>query len=133
MCLFFKFPEKLLFGRVLVVRKFLNDCVSYISIRTQLRAHSLEISSYSGHICRSKGIKVSKNRQKCIKLTILILLHPGIFQGIRKLQPFTKFLRLTLLSMWNSALREKFNFCFSSVKIFILAGGLGTRLSFYGV
>ena len=36
----------------------------------------------------------------------------------------------------NSALREKFNFCFSRAfaianKIFILAGRLGTRLSFH--
>ena len=31
------------------------------------------------------------------------------------LQPFTIYLRLTLVSMWNSALREKFNFCFSTV------------------
>ena len=38
----------------------------------------------------------------------------------------------------NSGLREKFNFVFSRVfasinKIFILAGGLGTRLLFYKV
>ena len=30
-----------------------------------------------------------------------------------ELQPFTKYLRLTLASIWNSALRAKFNFCFS--------------------
>ena len=29
------------------------------------------------------------------------------------LQSFTKYLRLTLVFMWNSALREKFKFCFS--------------------
>ena len=28
------------------------------------------------------------------------------------LQSFTKYLRLTLVFIWNSALREKFNFCF---------------------
>ena len=28
-------------------------------------------------------------------------------------QPFTKYLRLALVCMWNSALRKKFNFCFS--------------------
>ena len=55
-----------------------------------------------------------------------------------KLQPFTKYLRLTLVFLWNSALREKFNFCFSRVfasidKISILAGRLGARLSFYEV
>ena len=52
------------------------------------------------------------------------------------LQPFHKYLRLTLVSIWNSALRKKFNFCFSIVfasidKIFILAGRLGTKLLFY--
>ena len=51
------------------------------------------------------------------------------------LQPFPKYMRLTLVSMWNSALREKFNFCFSRTfasidKIFILAGRLGRGLSF---
>ena len=40
--------------------------------------------------------------------------------------------------MWNSAQQEKFSFCSSRVfsyinKTFILAGGLGTGLSFYGV
>ena len=30
------------------------------------------------------------------------------------LQPLTKYLRLTLVSIWNSALREKFKFCFST-------------------
>ena len=52
-------------------------------------------------------------------------------------QPFTKYLRLIVLSMWNSALWEKFNFCFQEFasidKIFILAGGMGIRLSFYDV
>ena len=32
-----------------------------------------------------------------------------------KLQPFTKYLRLTLVFIWNSSLREKFNFYFSRV------------------
>ena len=32
-----------------------------------------------------------------------------------QLEPFTKYLRLTLVSMSNNALREKFNFCFSRV------------------
>ena len=30
-------------------------------------------------------------------------------------QSSTKYLRLTLVFMWNSALQEKFNFCFSRV------------------
>ena len=57
---------------------------------------------------------------------------------LKDLQPFTKYLRLTPVSMWNSALQEKFNIClsrgFASIdKTFILAGRLGTRLSFYEV
>ena len=35
-------------------------------------------------------------------------------------QSFTKYLRLTLVSMSNSALREKFNFCFSRVFLLVL-------------
>ena len=47
-------------------------------------------------------------------------------------------MRLTLVFMWNRALREGFNFCFSRAfawinKIFLLAGRLGTRPSFYKV
>ena len=64
-CIFvFKFIETLLFGRVSIVEKFLSDYVSYTSTGTQLRARSLEISSNSDQICRSKGVKVPQNRQK---------------------------------------------------------------------
>ena len=54
------------------------------------------------------------------------------------LQSFTKYMRLNLVFMWNSALREKFDFLFSRVfgsinKTFILAGRLGTRLLFYEI
>ena len=50
-------------------------------------------------------------------------------------QSFTKYVRLNLVLMWNSAPREKINFCFSeffaSIKKFlILTGRLDTRLSF---
>ena len=70
-----------------------------------------------------------------------ILKHRLSFTVITKilLQPFTKYSRLTLISMWNSAPREKFlisvfqEFFASIGKIFILAGRLGTKLSFYGV
>ena len=70
-----------------------------------------------------------------------ILKHRFSFAVIRKilLQPFAKYLRLTLISMWNSALQEKFlisvfqEFFTSIDKIFILAGRLGTRLSCYKV
>ena len=58
--------------------------------------------------------------------------------GSRKVfqrQSVTKYLRLTLVFMKNSTLREKFN-CFfpeyfaSTGKIFLLPGGLESRLSF---
>ena len=34
-------------------------------------------------------------------------------QPMKKPQSFTKYLRQTLIFMWNSALRGEFNFCFS--------------------
>ena len=52
----------------------------------------------------------------------------------KKLQSVTKYLSLTLIFMWNKALQGKFNCYFSSInQISILAGRLGTRLSFYEV
>ena len=53
-------------------------------------------------------------------------------------QPSINYLRLTLGFMSNSTLWEKFNFVFyqffaSIYKMLILAGRLGTRLSFYKV
>ena len=47
-------------------------------------------------------------------------------------QSFTKDLKRALVFMWNSALRQKFNFSFSRAfasinKIFILAGGQDTK------
>ena len=53
-------------------------------------------------------------------------------------QSVTKYLRLTLVFAWNSALRDKLNFFFYSffdriAKIFILAGRLHTRVSSYEV
>ena len=61
-----------------------------------------------------------------------------VIAGIFDLQSFTRCLRLTLIFVWNSALRKKFNFYFSRFfasinKIFILTGGMGTRLLFYEV
>ena len=41
---------------------------------------------------------------------------------------FTKYLRLTLVFMWGSALREKFNFCFSRAFLLVLA-----KLLFWGL
>ena len=39
----------------------------------------------------------------------------SIMGKTQDLQQVTKYLRLTLVFMWNSAQREKFNFCFSRV------------------
>ena len=55
-----------------------------------------------------------------------------------KLQPITKYLRLTLVSMYIGALWEKLYFFFSRIfcknwQIFIVAGRLDTRISFYEV
>ena len=60
------------------------------------------------------------------------------FQTLVELQSFTKYLRVILVSMWNSILQENLTFIFQNFladinKIFILAGILGTRLSFYGL
>ena len=50
------------------------------------------------------------------------------------LQWLTGYLGLALVFVWDGAQREAFSFYFSSVnKAFILAGGLGAGLSFYGV
>ena len=48
------------------------------------------------------------------------------------------YLGLALVFVWNSALRDGFNFSFQGFfvtigKIFILAGGLGAGLSFYKI
>ena len=59
-----------------------------------------------------------------------IYVHELSSFGPPNLQSFTKYLRLTLVFMWNSALREKFIFCFQGFLVgingmLILAGGLG--------
>ena len=80
-----------------------------------------------------KGLRVTKIVQE-IKFEEVSgeLEAKACFHGLS----FTKYSRLTLVSTWNSALRVKFNFCFteffaSIYKIFILAGRLDIRLSFY--
>ena len=59
-------------------------------------------------------------------------------QAIGNLQSVTKYLRLTLVFMWNSAPLKEFNRYFSGLfasinKISILAVGLRTKVSFYEV
>ena len=58
------------------------------------------------------GIKVVIVLKK--KLTVMWL-RRFIVDKYLKQQSFTKCLRLTLVFMWNNALREKFTFCFSTV------------------
>ena len=60
---------------------------------------------------------------------------PLLWRVLSLLQSVAKYLRLTLVFMWNSAPREEFNCYFSDLlastnKIFILAGDLGAGLSF---
>ena len=51
----------------------------------------------------------------CLRwFNIVLLVVYQKLKMIRFLQPFTKYLRLILVSMRNIALRKKFNFCFST-------------------
>ena len=73
---------------------------------------------------------ISKFKETSLKALILFMKS-----GVMKPQTFTKYLRVTLV---NSLVRERFNFCFQELfasinKIFILVGRLGIGLSFYGV
>ena len=62
-------------------------------------------------------------------ILIWLLEKMNPYLPISWLQSSTKYLRVTLIFMWNSVLREKFIFCFSCFFasiisiIFILAGG----------
>ena len=61
--------------------------------------------------------------EKCVYLSLHVLTYFSISKGIytcfdilyttTELQSFTKYLRQTLVFMLNSALQEKFSFCFS--------------------
>ena len=55
-------------------------------------------------------LKILIEEASTLKFLIFFLI-----KNFKKLKPFTKYLRQTLVSMRNSALREKFNFCFSTV------------------
>ena len=82
-----------------------------------------------------KGLRVTKIEEIKFEGVWVELEAKHCFQR----QSFTEYLKLTLVFIRNSVLREKFHFCFSrvfvsiSVQIFILAGRLGTGLLFYGV
>ena len=75
----------------------------------------------------------------CFSLAMLWLNLISIFTlFFVHLESVTGYLRLTLVFLWNSRPREKFDYFFRDVftsinKILNLAGGMGTRLPFYGV
>ena len=56
-----------------------------------------------------------------------ITLKHTIIDKIYKLQSLTKYLRLTLVFMWNNALRAKFNFCFFQGFFARVSGKLSRR------
>ena len=88
---------------------------------------------------------LSQNSVKDLRVTKIVeeIKFEGVCDKLERYKcfhrkSFTKYLRLILVSVSNSALQEKSNLCFSSfllvlIKLFILAGRLGNRLSFYGV
>ena len=125
------------------LKYFVNDCSSSLTVILQSRqtlfcSPSFYVVSSPGSVdlLESPGILVQ-----------LWLLHEPVsafleqfphYQSPIDLQSFTRYLRLKLVFMWSSTLREKFNFCFSRVfasfkHVFILARRLGTKLSFYEV
>ena len=91
--------------------------------------------------CYKKFTALGKAHRKSLqKMTEVLPPKPqnGITHSSRELQTFKKYLKLTLVFMWDIALREIFDFCFSRAfasinKIFVLAGWLGTSLSFHKI
>ena len=62
-----------------------------------------------------------------INIIAAITLKHIIIDKIYKLQSLTKYLRLTLVFMWNNALRAKFNFCFFQGFFARVSGKLSRR------
>ena len=77
--------------------------------------HNINFSKVFLIWCKVLGPKTPRagGHEFLIHLFVDVSKEISIF-GV-ELQPFTKYLRLTLVSMWNSALWGKFNFCFSTV------------------
>ena len=61
-----------------------------------------------------KGLRVNKTVKEIIFERVRIELESKKKKSFRK-EPFAKFLKLTIVFMWNSTLREKFKFHFSEV------------------
>ena len=95
--------------------------------------------------CNVIALNLSWNFAKSFTVTKIVkeIKFEGIWGKLEAKKCFQrqscpKYLRVPLVFMWNSALREKFSFCFlgvfaSTSKVFILAAKLSTRLLFYDV
>ena len=94
-----------------------NICLSEDVLRTTWR-----------RLLSSSSEEIFKTSSRCL----------GLGECIH-LQSFTRYYRQSLVFMWNGALQERFNFCFSGdfyscwQNFGFGVGGLGTRQSFYEV
>ena len=59
--------------------------------------------------------KYNNTYHRTIKIKSVVVKDNTYIDFNPNMQPFTKYLKLTLVSMWNSAPQEKFNFCFTRV------------------
>ena len=57
--------------------------------------------------------KYNNTYHRTIKIKSVVVKDNTYIDFNPNMQPFTKYLNITLVSMWNSALQEKFNFCFT--------------------
>ena len=110
-----KLFKKLLEKWKLVLHLLSLSCLLYSNI-------SMEERNFTGkefpHFCRQQAKSARTFPQKKDSHNTYEYLCKTCFTYFFKksyLQPVTKYLRLTLVFMWSSALREKFHFCFSRV------------------
>ena len=99
-------------------------------------------TSWKHEICENKRCVIEPKQWDEINVIETVVERGSVkrvlFERNCKLQSVTKYLRLTLVFMKNKAPCENSN-CYSSGlfasagEIFVLAGGLGNRLSFYEV
>ena len=108
--------------------------------KNKLKYGHVIFTGYHLH-CYKKFTALGKAHRKHLQeMTEVLPPQPenGIIHFSWELQTFKKYLKLTLVFMWDIALREKIDFCLSRAiasikKIFVLAGRLGTSLSFYEI
>ena len=77
-------------------------------------AATSSLKKLSKHLQLGMAIKVVTGSRNGVDI-LNRLGHCPSYSTIKELQLFTKYLRPTLVFMCNSALREKFDLCFSSV------------------